>query len=354
MDELTYWVALSLVNQPVDLRAMLRRFGRVGTLFENVDARNAIGAPLADDADSTLQDAADIVARCGDLGVHVWSYDSPHYPAPLRTIARPPPVLYAVGRRDPLERPAVAVVGSRRCSGYGRWAARTLGRQLSAAGVCVVSGMAFGVDAEAHDGALRGGGGTVAVLGAGPELASPASLERLYRRIAREQLVLSEFPPGTTPRPAYYPRRNRVVAGLAEAVVVVEAAARSGALITAREALAEGREVMAVPGPIDSATSAGTNRLLVQGAAPVTRVEDVLGVLDERPREDDGVVSRGAEAADPGEARLTAALAAGTSGVDELMRRTGMNLVEVRAALLRLRLQGRVRSCGGDRYCRVE
>ena len=354
MDEQACWVALSLVNQPFDLRAMLRRYGRIGTLFDNVDARNAIGRPLADDPDGALRSAEGVIARCGDLGVSAWSYDSPRYPAVLRTIARPPPVLYAVGRRAPLDRPAVALVGSRRCSGYGRWAARTLGRQISAAGVCVVSGMAFGVDAEAHDGALRERGGTIAVLGGGPELASPASLERLYRRIAREQLVLSEFPPGTTPRPAYYPRRNRVVAGLAQAVVVVEAAGRSGALITAREALAEGREVMAVPGPIDSATSAGTNRLLVQGAAPVTGAEDVLGVLEGRPDGGDGGVSGEDAPADPAEAQLTAALAAGTSGIDELMRRTGMDLVQVRAALLRLRLQGRVRSCGGDRYCSVE
>ena len=351
MDEQACWVALSLVNQPFDLRALLRRYGRVGTLFDNVDAREEIGRPLADDPRTALEAAAGILRICGELGVRVWSYDSPRYPAVLRSIARPPPVLYAVGRREPLDRPAVALVGSRRCSAYGKWAARTLGRALSATGVCVVSGMAFGVDAEAHGGALRGPGGTIAVLGAGPELATPASLERLYRRIAGEQLVLSEFPPGTTPRPAYYPRRNRVVAGLAQAVVVVEAAARSGALITAREALAEGREVLAVPGPIDSATSAGTNGLLRQGAAPVTSVEDVLEVLGERPA---ARSPADATPADPEEAKLAAALAAGTSGVDELMKRTGMSLVQVRAALLRLRLQGTVRACGGDRYCRVE
>ncbi len=352
MDELTCWVALSLVNKPFDLRALLRRYGRIGTLFDNVDAREELERLLPCDASDSLIRAKGIQRACRDLGVRPWSYDSSLYPETLRSIACPPPVLYTVGHPSPLTRPAVAIVGSRRCSEYGKWAARTLGRGLSAAGVCVISGMAFGVDAAAHEGALRGPGGTVAILGSGPERATPASLGRLYRRIAGEQLVLSEFPPGTTPKPAYYPRRNRVVAGLSRGVLVVEAASRSGALITAREALAQGREVLAVPGPIDSATSAGTNRLLQQGATPVTGCEDVLAMLGELPfpatAPADG---RGGDAPDD---RLVGALASGMAGVDELMERTGLPLVEVRAALLRLRLAGAVRACGGDRYCRME
>jgi DNA processing protein len=355
VDELTCWVALSLVNQPFDLRGLLRRHGSVASLFDNVDARKEIGPPLRDDPAGALRCAVEIRARCRDAGVTAWSYASGDYPRALRELAWPPPVLYAVGDRAVLERPAVAIVGSRRCTGYGRWAARSLARGLSGAGVCVISGMAFGVDAAAHEGALCGRGGTAAVLGGGPERATPTSLSGLYDRLAREQLVVSEFPPGTTPRARNYPRRNRVVAALSSAILVVEAARRSGALITAREGLAAGRDVLAVPGPIDSATSAGTNQLIREGAVPVTGCADVLevlGPLAPAPQKGQDVPP---EVAPAGlEARLVDALSAGILGVDELRNCTGLSLPEIRGGLVRLRLQGAVRACGGDRFCRVE
>ena len=355
MDELTCWVALSLVNQPFDLRGLLRRHGSVASLFDNVDARKEIGPPLRDDLAGAVERAVAIRACCRDTGVVPWSYPSVEYPRALRELPWPPPVLYSVGDRSPLERPAVAIVGSRRCTGYGRWAARSLARGLSGAGVCVVSGMAFGVDAAAHEGALRGRGGTVAVLGGGPERASPASLGRLYDRLVSEQLVVSEFPPGTTPRARNYPRRNRVVAALSSAILVVEAARRSGALITAREGLAAGRDVLAVPGPIDSATSAGTNQLIREGAVPVTCCADVLEVVGPvAPLSQDGSDAAAEAPLDGPDARLVDALSAGTTGIDELRIRTGLPLAEIRGGLVRLRLQGAVRACGGDRFCRVE
>lgn len=354
MDEQAYWVALSLVNRPFDLRGLLRRFGSVAALFENVDARTRIGAPVTDDPSGALARARQLQQRCRDHGVATWSFGDPRYPRALRASSWPPPVLFAVGRAELLERPAVAIVGSRRCSSYGKWAARSLAAGLSGAGVCVVSGMAFGVDAAAHTGALDGPGGTVAVLGGGPERASPASLARLHSRLVAEQLVISEFAPGTPPRPAHYPRRNRIVAGLARATVVVEAAARSGALITAREALAEGRDVLAVPGPIDSPTSAGTNRLVQEGAIPVTGWRDVMPSLGL-------VASAGGEEShslfptrDPDADRVMDALVSGTAGIDELLERTGFPLAQLRDELLRLRLGGAIRACGGDRYCRSE
>jgi len=193
----------------------------------------------------------------------------------------------------------------------------------------------------------------VAVLGGGPERPSPASLARLHGRLVREQLVISEFAPGTPPQPHHYPRRNRVVAALAGAIVVVEAARRSGALITAREGLAAGREVLAVPGPIDSATSAGTNQLIREGAVPVTGCEDVLEVIG-RPVSSPAPTGAGEEPGAGPDAALVDALSAGSAGIDELKVRTGLPLAAIRAGLVRLRLQGTVRACGGDRFSRVE
>jgi len=336
MDARISWVALSLSTKLVDVKGHLRGVGR--TLFESLDG--AAGA-----ATGVSREAAErVLRRADELGVAVVAYPDDEYPGHLREVALPPPVLYAVGDVGLLRRPGVAVVGSRRCSGYGRWAGRTLGRGLSNAGVCVVSGMAFGVDSAAHEGALDGPGGTIAVLGGGPEKASPASLRSLHRTLTSEQLVISEFPPDTAPKPAYFPRRNRVVAGLSRGVVVVEAAARSGALITAREAIDAGRDVFAVPGPIDSPTSAGANRLIWDGASPALSAGDVvdaLGVAADIP---------GGRPSD----RILAALAAGPMGLAEIQERTGLSREHLQGQLLRLRLGGAVTAWPGQRYRRVE
>ena len=175
-----------------------------------------------------------------------------------------------------MARPAVAIVGARACSAYGRQIARSLGRELAAAGLVVVSGLARGVDSEAHRGALEAAGTTVAVLGCGIDRDYPAANRELARQIAATGLVVSEYAPGVEPAPWRFPARNRIVAGLCAATVVVEARERSGALITADFALEEGREVFAVPGEITSALSAGSNALLRLGATPLTRAEDVL------------------------------------------------------------------------------
>src|SRR5581483_9401949 len=181
----------------------------------------------------------------------------------------PPPGLFLRGRADPdvLARPAVAIVGARACSGYGASVARSLGRELARAGLVVVSGLARGVDAEAHRGALDGGGPTVAVLGCGIDRDYPALHAELASAIAGGGLIVSEYPPGVQPAPWRFPARNRIVAGLAAVTVVVEARERSGALITADLALEEGREILAVPGEVTSALSAGTNSLLRAGAS---------------------------------------------------------------------------------------
>ena len=269
------------------------------------------------------------------------------YPALLTAIPDPPAVLWLRGDADPavLGAPAVAVVGARACSSYGRAVARMLGRDLAAAGLTVVSGLARGVDSEAHRGALDGGGATVAVLGCGIDKDYPAGHAELARRICdSEGLIVSEYEPGVEPAPWRFPARNRIIAGLCAATVVVEARERSGALITSDFALEDGREVMAVPGEITSALSAGTNALLRLGATPVTGSGDVLEALGvEPPARVEGVSSHTGAAA-----TLLRALAdAGAATADELVRSTGMGPGEVAAALVELELAGCVSTDDG-------
>jgi len=250
-------------------------------------------------------------------------------PSLVRAIHDPPVGLFVRGEAalEMLARPAVAIVGARACSGYGASVARSLARELAAAGLVVVSGLARGVDGEAHRGALEAGGTTVAVLGCGVDRDYPAAHAELARRVAETGLIVSEYAPGVEPAPWRFPARNRIVAGLCAATVVVEARERSGALITADLALEEGREVFAVPGEITSALSAGTNALLKLGATPLTSAADVLTSFGIDPHERDAGTSPLLE-------HLPAT-------ADELVRRTGMPAAEVAAALVELELDGR-------------
>ena len=249
-------------------------------------------------------------------------------PPLLRAIHDPPRHLHLRGSGDAglLARPAVAVVGARACSPYGAQVARILGRDLAAAGVVVVSGLARGVDSEAHRGALEASGHTVAVLGCGIDRDYPAAHAGLARQIEKRSLVVSEYEPGVEPAPWRFPARNRIVAGLCAATVVVEARERSGALITADFALEEGREVFAVPGEITSGLSAGTNALLRVGATPMTGAADVLEALGiEGPERQVG-------------AHPLLGLLPATA--DELVRATGKAPSEIAAALGELELAG--------------
>ncbi len=205
------------------------------------------------------------------------------YPERLLQLADPSPVLFLRGRAELLAAPAAAVVGSRRATAYGRRTSARIAGVLACHGVCVVSGLALGVGAEAHRAALEAPGPILAVHGAGADVPHPPSHARLFGRITGEGLLVSEFVPGTRPLAHHFPRRNRIMAALAQAVVVVEAAARSGALITARLALELGRDVLAVPVPVDAETSAGTNALFRDGAPPALGAEDVLRVLRIEP-----------------------------------------------------------------------
>jgi DNA processing protein len=254
-------------------------------------------------------------------------------PPLLRAVHGPPSKLYLRGNGDValLSRPAVAIVGARACSPYGAQVARLLGRELAAAGVLVVSGLARGVDGEAHKGALETEGHTVAVLGCGIDRDYPAMHAGLALRIAERSLLVSEYEPGVEPAPWRFPARNRIIAGLCSATVVVEARERSGALITADFALEEGREVFAVPGEITSALSAGTNALLRLGATPLTAAADVLESL--------GIAVPAA--ARPAVGEIAASfLERLPASVDELVRASALTAGEVAAALAELQIAG--------------
>jgi DNA processing protein len=260
------------------------------------------------------------------------------YPPLLGAIHDPPRQLFLRGSGDSelLSRPAVAVVGARSCSAYGRSVARSLARELAAAGLVVVSGMARGVDGEAHRGALEAGGATVAVLGCGIDRDYPAAHAELARRIRERGLAASEYEPGVEPAPWRFPARNRIIAGLCAATVVVEARERSGALITADFALDEGREVFAVPGEITSALSDGTNALIKIGAAPVTCADDVLELFELvliRPEPEPLGTAAG---------KLIERLRDGPLTADELVRASRLEPAEASAALLELELARRV------------
>jgi DNA processing protein len=249
-------------------------------------------------------------------------------PPLLRAIHDPPRRLYLRGAGSPelLSRPAAGVVGARACSPYGAQVAHMLGRELAAAGVVVVSGLARGVDGEAHRGALETEGHTVAVLGCGIDRDYPAAHASLARQIAERSLIVSEYEPGIEPAPWRFPARNRIIAGLCAATVIVEARERSGALITADFALDEGREVFAVPGEITSALSAGTNALLRLGATPLTSADDVLEALGLEP-----------PAREPPSHPVLELLPA---TADELVRATGLSPGEVAATLAELEMSG--------------
>lgn len=230
---------------------------------------------------SRAADPSEIARRLAESGVAVSLLGDPTYPRVLATDHEAPAVLFSRGRPDALGGRRVAVVGTRNATAAGRATAVELGRGLAAAGVTVVSGLALGVDAAAHEGALAAGraAGTVAVVGNGLDEAYPKRNRHLFERLCADQLVLSEWPPGTPPEAFRFPLRNRVIAALAEVLVVVESRERGGSLITARAALDRGIDVMVVPGSPRTRAATGTNQLLRDGAAPVTCVDDVLDVL---------------------------------------------------------------------------
>ena len=294
------------------------------------------------------------------LGVSVLLPDDEDYPTLLRHIPDPPPVLFALGNRALLSRPAAAVVGSRDHSSYGASVCRQVVGEAARTGVVIVSGMARGLDAVAHAAALEAGGTTIGVLGNGHGVIYPAANRKLYERVSAEGLLLSEFAPGERPHAGSFPRRNRLISGLSRVTVVIEAAVGSGALITAGTALDQGREVMAVPGNITSPISEGTNRLIRDGAMPLLEPGDLLQHFPEL-----GTPSHKRNAALPTEPALPETLSAAERELaqliggqplhpDQLATQCGRPIGDVLGILCGLEIAGVVEQCPGRVFRRVD
>lgn len=382
-DELSAW--LRLTQTPGIGRALARRLlaqaGAVQAVFtQSPTALRSLLTPAQLAALLTISPAQrDALQTCWQwlqtpppgLVHAVIPLGDPRYPAGLLATEDPPLLLYVAGAADvfaraeamfPAQR-ALAMVGSRQPSAQGLIDARRFAHELCLAGLCIVSGMALGIDAAAHEGALQAaqegraadaGPATIAVWGTGLDQPYPRRNAALAQRIARAGLLVSEYPLGTPPLAAHFPQRNRIISGLAQGTLVVEAALASGSLITARLAAEQGREVFAIPGSIHAPQSHGCHALLRQGATLVETAQDVLGELQGLPQPAKPATTPARLPETPVETGLLAALGCDPQGLDELVARTGWSAAQLQAALLELELAGRVARLPGGLFQRLE
>ncbi len=351
-DERAAWVGFSLVKGigPARFRGLLQVFGRAADAWRASQADlEAAGLPAAV-AQAVVRtrhrvDPAERLAAWEQAGIRVLTWQDADYPERLRPLPQAPPVLYVRGALQPRDAWAAAIVGTRKMTGYGRRVAEDVATYLAEQGVTVVSGLARGIDGVAHRAALQAGGRTLAVLGSGVDVVYPPEHRPLAAAIVEQGALLSEFPPGTRPEGPHFPRRNRLISGLALAVVVVEAGERSGALITATFAAEQGREVFAVPGSIYAATSQGTLWLLQQGAHVLRKPEDLAAVFD-MPRLPFRQQARQQWPTDPTERLLWQYLQGEPRHVDELCAETGLPAAQVSALLTLMELKGLVHQVG--------
>lgn len=279
----------------------------------------------------------------------------PQYPSALLSLPDKPVVLYCQGDLSCLNQPSLAIVGARSATEYGKRVASALAAELAGQGITVVSGAAFGIDASAHRGTLAANGRTIAVLGCGVDVVYPPSHAQLLDAIGARGLVLSEYPLGTQPEGFRFPARNRIISGLVDGVIVVEATEKSGSLITAALALEQGRDVFAVPGRIDSPKSAGTHRLIQQGACLVQTVNDILEALGWGSGSESPHPQPGSDAIplSADEQALLALIEPYPATIDALIRKTAFTAAAVHALLLQLELKGYVRHLPGQQYERI-
>jgi len=353
---LKYWIGFNRVPGigSKRLRALIHAFGDVEAAWHASERelrdlgldqraiRNLLEARERLDLDAEL-------AKVEDAGVRVLTWDDPDYPANLQRIDAPPPVLYLRGELSLEDEWAVAVVGTRRATAYDREVARKLASELARAGVTIVSGLARGIDAEAHRAALDAGGRTLAVLGNGLDRVYPPEHLTLAKDITAQGALISEQPLGMRPDARNFPARNRIISGLSLGVLVVACPWNSGAIITAKQALEQGREVFATPGGILSRNSEGPNRLIKEGATPVTEANDILEALN-LTHAVQYVDARLSLPEDPIEAQLLGLLSAEPRHVDDIRREAGLPVQQVSSALAMLELKGMARSVGGMKY----
>ncbi len=359
MENTRYYLGFNYVNGigPVRLDRLIEQYGSVAAAWHASTAElMAIGLePKLIEALIETRRTLDLdreMERLQRIGVALIDRENPAYPVALCHIPSPPPLLYVRGALSDVDSWSVAVVGTRQPTPYGREATRRLTTGLVDAGVTIISGLALGIDSIAHTTALDAGGRTLAVLPCGVDLVYPERHNALARRIADHGALISEFPPGMRPTPQLFPVRNRLISGLARGVLVVEAGVKSGALITVDYALEQGRDVFAVPGPIFSPRSEGTNHLIRNGAGLVTCAGDILEALDMSAAASQQEV-RAALPDDPVEAAVLALVGYEPLHIDDLQRRTSMPVHEVSATLAVLELKGFVRQCAPMCYILV-
>lgn len=358
MSDLKFWLGFNLVKGvgPTRVKALQEFFGSLETAWCATESelqkigfdRRTIASFQQSQRDLNLEEC---LAKVTEAGLTLISWDSPDYPSYLREIPKPPPLLYVKGKIEEIDRFAVAVVGTRRLTSYGRQITRELVSGLVASGVTVVSGLARGIDGIAHKTALEFGGRTLAVLGSGIDRIYPAEHTGLVDRILAEQrgAVISEYGLGVKPDSRNFPQRNRIISGLSLGVVVVEAGQRSGALITSKFALEQGREVFAVPGNVNSPASKGPNRLIQDGAKLVSTVEDILEELNlKMVLEQSAVQMVLPDSAE--EAALMAQLSSQPTHIDELIRAANLPSSLVGSTLTMMELKGMVHQVGGMNY----
>jgi len=357
MDDLYYWFALRsipLVGN-VTFRRLLDSFGSparvlAAPLEELVSIKGVGQAAALSITTHDYRRAAEVEAEAfARSGASLVTLLDSNYPPLLKEIPDPPPFFYLKGTL-PVAGTTIAVVGSRLASDYGIAMTARFSRELAEQGVTIVSGLAQGVDAAAHRGALQVSGRTIGVLGCGIDQVYPPANRQLFRDMAEHGAIISEFPVGTGPEAPNFPRRNRIISGLARGVLVVEAAERSGSLITASFALEQGREVFAVPGNITYRSSRGTNSLIKQGAKLVENVADILGELPPESVNLPQWAKKQGFNLSPDEDRLCGLLAEGPLHIDELIVRSELTVSVVSAMLLRLELQGAVQQLSGKMF----
>jgi len=359
---LASWLQLALTPGlgPATLQRMLRQFGLPQAALARKRAElGAFTTPAvlaALDSEAVAHAVEQALAWASQPGHAVITLADDTYPRLLLEIPDPPALLYARGRTELLSRTALAIVGSRNATQQGEANAEALAKALSNAGLTIVSGLALGIDAAAHRGGLAGAGSTIAVLGTGIDVVYPSRNAALAAEIAERGVLISEFPLGAAPAAQNFPRRNRLISGLAQGCLVVEAALASGSLITARAAAEQGREVFAIPGSIHSPLAKGCHALIKSGAKLVESAEDVLAELSGfRPS---GYASTTASTAKAPPAAADAGLLAHMGhdpvDVDSLCARAGMSAEQVSSELLRLELDGRVAALPGGLYQRLE
>ena len=356
MSDIRYWIGFNRVMGigPAKLRALRDHFGDLEAAWHarSADLREAgldkraleylLAARAAMDLDAE-------VAKVARLGARVVTWDDDEYPAQLKSIANPPPLLYVKGEFATADQWAIAVVGTRRATAYGREVTQTLVADLVRNRVTIVSGLARGIDATAHQAALDAGGRTIAVLGHGIDYIYPPEHRKLAERIVEHGALATDYSVGTPPEGSNFPPRNRIISGLSLGVLVVEGDSSSGAHITADFAAEQGRDVFAVPGNILNRSSRLPNKLIQQGATPVLCAEDILEPLN-LTMVAQHVEAREAIPADETEANLLAMLSAEPVHIDDLQREIGLPISQVSSTLAMMELKGMVRQVGGMNY----